>query len=132
MSKKTEIDGESRGRREVEAYASGKHRENRKSLYARFSHVYSNPNSQRQADYFQEFADETAAETALSSGAIDRYLLIPADYPATEPILIDPDFSPFTAQPETEYAYLLTYNLVNDAALAQTLLNPTGKKSPAH
>lgn len=60
MSKETDIDSESRGRREIEAYASGKHRENRKSLYARFSHVYSNPNSQRQADYFEEFVREKA------------------------------------------------------------------------
>ena len=55
MREVRDIDSENRGRREIEAYASGKHRENRRSLYTRFSHVYSNPNSQRQTDYFEEF-----------------------------------------------------------------------------
>ena len=60
MSNETDIDSESRGRREIEAYASGNHRENRRSLYNRFSHVYSNPNSQRQSNNFEKFVREKA------------------------------------------------------------------------
>ena len=79
------------------------------------------------AAVLQAFADDTAAAAALSAGEIDRYLIIPVNYPAADPILIDPDFSPMNTRPEHLFSYLLTYNLVNDSVLAQTLLNPTAQ-----
>lgn len=74
---------------------------------------------------FRAFPDEAAAQAAMNSGDIARYLLVPADFPESDPMLIDPDFSPLANRQETLFEYVLTYNLVGDTAVAQTLLNPT-------
>jgi ABC-2 type transport system permease protein len=79
------------------------------------------------ASSLHSFADEAAAKMALSAGDIERYLLVPPQFPAADPVVVNPDFSLFAANQEDLFAYILTYNLVDDAALAQTLLDPTAQ-----
>lgn len=79
------------------------------------------------ADHFQAYADPVAAQAALDTAEIDLYLLVPADFPQSDPVLVDSTFSPLGNRQEGLFEYLLAYNLVGDAATAQTILNPTAR-----
>lgn len=78
-------------------------------------------------DHFQAYADPEAAQAALDAAEIDRYLLVPADFPQSDPVLVDSTFSPLGNRQADLFEYLLAYNLVGDPATAQTILNPTAR-----
>ena len=73
------------------------------------------------------FRDQASARTALESGKISRYYVIPADYIATGNLtLIDGHFSVFNSLDNNDYfEYVLRLNLTHDANLAALLANPT-------
>ncbi len=78
-------------------------------------------------DHFQAYADTETAQSALGAGEIDLYLLIPADFPQSDPVLVDSTFNLLDNQQGDLFEYLLAYNLVGDTATAQTILNPTAR-----
>lgn len=79
------------------------------------------------ADHIQAYPDPEAAQAALDAAEIDLYLLVPADFPQSDPVLVDSTFSPLGNRQADLFEYLLAYNLIGDAATAQTILNPTAR-----
>lgn len=76
-------------------------------------------------EVLRAYADETAAQAAIAAGELDRYLLIPADYPESgELVVVDPEASIMTLDAQPLFRYVLTYNLVGDAELAAAVIDP--------
>lgn len=76
-------------------------------------------------ELFRAFADETAAQSALSAGEIAEYYLIPPDYAASgQLVVVKEDVQPFGDGSDRLMEYLLAYNLTGDEALTAVLLQP--------
>jgi ABC-2 type transport system permease protein len=75
------------------------------------------------------FADEAAAQTALTHGEISRYYLIPPDYLRDGKIMvIEKEFQPFASLrggATPLMTYLINLNLTEDSTTALLLSNPT-------
>jgi ABC-2 type transport system permease protein len=74
---------------------------------------------------FRAYPDEAAAQLALGGGEIARYLLVPAGYPAVDPVIVVPEFSLLLDRQREPFAYVLYYNMTGDAAAARALIDPT-------
>jgi ABC-2 type transport system permease protein len=78
------------------------------------------------ANLVRALADETAAQTALAAGEIERYFVIPADYLAMgELTVVVNEFRPFSDTSGGVISYLINYNLTGDPMLASRLIDPT-------
>jgi ABC-2 type transport system permease protein len=76
-------------------------------------------------DLLLSYPDESAAQSALESGEIGSYYLIPPDYIATgEVLVISADFRPFGEGTDGLIEYLIAYNLLGDPAAAVAAVNP--------
>jgi ABC-2 type transport system permease protein len=75
------------------------------------------------------YADEAAAQTALTDGKINKYYLVPADYlTAGKLIVVDRNFSVFNSLDNNEFfEYVLQLNLTGDANVARALIDPTAE-----
>ena len=72
------------------------------------------------------FADETAAQAALTAAEIAEYYLIPPDYVASgQLVVVKEDVQPFGSSNDRLIEYLLAYNLMGDEVLTAVLLQPT-------
>lgn len=87
-------------------------------------------------DLFVRFADEASARAALENGAIEQYVLLPADYVSAHQIEIyDRNFQILSTGEDMGLAslggnsgwvlpYIINYNLVGDEQLLTALRNP--------
>ncbi|MFQ5399303.1 MAG: ABC transporter permease [Anaerolineae bacterium] len=73
----------------------------------------------------QSFPDEAAARTALETGELDQYFLVPADFVETgDLILVGKEFRPINNPGERLFRYILLVNLTGDSATAAAALDP--------
>lgn len=74
----------------------------------------------------QAFPDEAAAKAALEAGEIRSYFLVPADFWQTgEIVMVAQEFRPFSNSGETNFEYILAYNLTEDESVANLVVDPT-------
>lgn len=84
------------------------------------------PPALEQTGLLRAFPNREAADAAMDAGEIGQYLLVPAAYlESGELVLVEAEFNPMGNTNENIFHYLLTYNLVEDEALATALLDPT-------
>ena len=79
------------------------------------------------ADEFQRYADEPAADAALTAGAISGYYLIPTDYLHSGDLTyVTPNYQPLSDDVNTHsMEWVLMYNLLDeDAQLATSIWQP--------
>jgi ABC-2 type transport system permease protein len=80
------------------------------------------------AGNLRAYPDEASAQAALRSGELASYTLIPPDYLHTGKLLVTQrQFSPFGSTSEVLFQYLIAYNLTQDEALTEALIQPLGK-----
>ncbi len=74
----------------------------------------------------QAFPDEETARAALADGQLREFYIIPADYVATGNLVaVEQEFAPFSNLSTIDiFRYILSYNLVGDAALAKRVATP--------
>jgi ABC-2 type transport system permease protein len=77
----------------------------------------------------QEYPTEAAAQAALARQEITKYYLVPANFIASgNLIVVDSNFSVFNSLENNNYfEYVLRWNLVKDANLAELLDDPTAR-----
>jgi ABC-2 type transport system permease protein len=76
-------------------------------------------------DLLAFYPDEMAAKSALQSGAIGSYYLIPKDYHVSgDLVVVAASFRPFGLGTEGLLEYLIAYNYLQDSTAALTALNP--------
>lgn len=74
----------------------------------------------------QKFNSEETANSALESGVIDQYYIIPADFLQTGSLrLVSADFSPFSIIDEPLFDFVISYALSGDETRALVYTNPT-------
>jgi ABC-2 type transport system permease protein len=86
------------------------------------------------ATLVRAFPDEDAAHTALVSGQLREYYVIPSDYVATGKLVaVEKEFAPLSNLGTIDiFRYVVSYNLVGDEALARRVANPiTGLETTA-
>jgi ABC-2 type transport system permease protein len=78
------------------------------------------------AGLFRAYPDDAAAQAALEAGEIARYYVVPADWVETgDLVIVDRTFKPLGIVAGGEmFNYVLSYNMVGDAAVARLLLDP--------
>lgn len=74
----------------------------------------------------QPFPAEAAAQAALEAGDLQRYYIVPSDFMDTgELVVVEPEFAPLSNLSGSGiFHHILTYNLIDDAALANRASQP--------
>jgi ABC-2 type transport system permease protein len=94
--------------------------------YVDEAHLIQNQPAAFPPDMFRAFADETAAQVALTAGEISEYYLIPPDYVASgQLVVVKEDVQPFGSSNDQLMEYLLAFNLMGDEVLTAVILQPT-------
>lgn len=78
------------------------------------------------ATLVQTFPDEETARAALADRQLREFYIIPADYVATGKLVaVEKEFAPLSNLSTIDiFRYILSYNLVGDAALAKRVATP--------
>ncbi|MFN2285055.1 MAG: ABC transporter permease [Anaerolineae bacterium] len=76
--------------------------------------------------FVQAFPDEDSAHTALSSGQLREYYVVPADYIATgDLVVVEKEFAPFGNMGSADvFQYVVSFNLLGDETVARRIANP--------
>jgi ABC-2 type transport system permease protein len=94
--------------------------------YVDEAHLIQNQPSAFSPDMFRAFADETAAQAALTAAEISEYYLIPPDYVASgQLVVVKEEIQPFGSSNDQLMEYLLAFNLMGDEVLTAVILQPT-------
>jgi ABC-2 type transport system permease protein len=78
-------------------------------------------------DFFEYYPDEDAAKTALETGVVRQYYLIPSNFLETgEYYLVDRDYQPMRSSSNAEiFEEVISTNLIEQAEFGEILNNPT-------
>lgn len=94
--------------------------------YVDEAHLIQNQPAAFPPDMFRAFADETAAQAALTASEISEYYLIPPDYVASgQLVVVKEEVQPFGSSNDQLMEYLLAFNLMGDEVLTAVILQPT-------